>query len=166
MRKNLFLYLFIFSLLINVFTYMYFTNKQKFEEGRIESLESRVKSYKDSLTVEKEKVYDANYFSLEYNNNAQQYFSSYNVEDIAIKVRDGIYALNKQGVGNSLVPYPPMNGKPFFINSIKILNNRWVIADFSNGTMAGELIIKYFVDGEGNVSFENAETILYANTMN
>ena len=145
---------------------MYFTNKQKFEQTRTENLSDSVKAYKDSLATEKEKVYDANYFSLEYNNNARDYFRNYNVEDIAIKVRDGIYALNKPETGNSLVPYPPMNGKPFFINSLKVLNNRWVIADFSDGTMSGELIIKYFVDDKANVTFETAETILYANTMN
>ncbi len=144
---------------------MYFSNKQKFEDERIATMETRAKSLKDSLSAETLKAEKANHFSLEDNYNATQYFEGKDVNEIAIKVRDGIYAQNVQPGGNPLVGYPQM-GNPFVINNFKILNNRWVIADFSNGTIQGEVILKYFLDDDGKVSYETAETLLHANTIN
>lgn len=161
MKKNLFLYLFIFALLTNVFTYMYFTNKQKFEDGRIAKMEQRVKSVKDSLQAEKDKSIDNNYFSLENNTNAQAYFEGADVGALALKVRDGLYAKNVNEKGNTLIPYPMMDNRPFTINRMKILNNRWIVADFSNGLRWGELLIKYFVEEDGSITYETAESLLH-----
>ncbi|WP_417351415.1 hydrolase [Flavobacterium alkalisoli] len=166
MKKNIFLYLFIFSLLINVFTYMYFTNKMKFETTRIENLEIKNNSLKDSLKIETDKLYDANYFSLEQNNNAQEYFAGMDIEKIQIAVRDAIFAGNAQAGGNPLINYPNIEGRPFTVNSYKILNNRWVIIEFSNGKVYGEAILKYFVEDDGSITFETAESLLHANTFN
>ena len=161
MKKNLFLYLFIFSLLINVFTYMYFTNKQKFEDGRITTVQQQVKVLKDSLQTQQDNMRSANYFSLANNNNAIEYYKEYEPAQIEIKVRDGIYAKNINPQGNPLVEYPPMEGKAFTISKIKVLNHRWVIVDFTNGLRWGEAIIKYFVEDDGSITFETAETTLY-----
>lgn len=162
MKKNLFLYLFIFSLLINVFTYMFFTNKQKYEDQRIEKMEANIKVAKDNLTAEKEKMAAENYFSLENNDNAKAYFAGQDPAAIVIKVRDAIYKQNVNPSGNPLVGYPPMDGgKPFTIAKIKLLNHRWVIADFSNGLRWGEVMLKYFIEDNGSVTFEKGETVLY-----
>lgn len=165
MKKNLFLYLFIFSLLINVFTYMYFSGKEKFQSERADKLQSEVKGIRDTLALATSQLDKANYFAFENNENALDYFAGKDVEQIAIKVRDAIYAQNAKPGGNSLVGYPQM-GEPFTINNYKILNHRWVIVDFSNGTIKGETILKYFVDDNGEISFETAETLLYTNTVN
>lgn len=162
MKKNLFLYLFIFSLLISVFTYMFFTNKQKYEDKRIEKMEANVKAARDSMAVEKEKMASENYFSLENNDNAKGYFEGQDTNAIAIKVRDAIFKLNVNPAGNPLTGYPAMDGgKVFTVAKIKILNHRWVIADFSNGLRWGEVIIKYFVEEDGSISLEKGETVLY-----
>lgn len=166
MKKNLFLYLFIFALLINVFTYMYFSNKQKYEADRIENLQGRVKTLKDSLAAETVILDKANYFSFEKNDDAQQYFAGQDIEQLEIKVRDGLYAANAKPGGNPYTGYPAIGGKPFVINQYKLLNNRWVIVDFTNGIARGEAIIKYFIEDDGSVTFENAETLLHANTIN
>lgn len=166
MKRNLFLYLFIFSLLINVFTYMYFTNKLKFETTRIDNYDLKAKSLKDSLDIERNKVYDANYFSLDQNDNAKQYFADKDIEKIQIAVRDAIFAGNAKAGGNPLVTYPQLEGRPFTVNNYKILNNRWVIIEFTNGKMYGESILKYFVEDDGSITFEEAETLLHANTIN
>lgn len=166
MKKNLFLYLFIFSLLINIFTYVYFSNRQEYEGGRIETLEKRITVLKDSVEDLAIKYEDAGYFALENNTNARDYFMGEDIDKLAIKVRDGIYALNANEQGNPLVEYPVMDGRRFSINKIKVLNNRWVIADFSNGSTWGEVIIKYFIEDDGTVTYETAETLLHTNTMN
>lgn len=161
MKKNLFLYLFIFALLINVFTYMYFTNKQKFEDGRIDEMQAKVKSLKDSLETVTGKCADANYFSVESNSNALNTFTG-DINEIAIKIRDGILAKNDVEKGNSLVPYPPIEGKPFIISKLKVLNDRWVIADFSNTLNEGQVLIKYFIEDDGSITYETAETVFYS----
>jgi hypothetical protein len=144
---------------------MYLSKSQQHEMQRAESLSDRVAVLKDSLKAEKDRVTEADYFSLQNNSNAIEYFKGQDINRIAIKVRDGIYALNKSDTGNTLIQYPPIDGRPFLINKMKVLNNRWVIADFSNGQAWGEVLIKYFVDNEGNVSFETAETLLHSNTL-
>lgn len=161
MKKSLFLYLFIFSLLINVFTYMFFSNKQKYEDERIEKMEANVKADRESLKTEKEKMANENYFSLENNDNAKAYFEGQDASAIAIKVRDAIYKQNTNPAGNPLVGYPAMDGRVFTIAKIKVLNHRWVIADFSNGLRWGEVLLKYFIEDDGSVSFERGESTLY-----
>jgi hypothetical protein len=161
MKKNIFLYLFIFAILINVFTYMFFTNKQKYEDGRIEKMQAKVNTVKDSMKAQTERFRMENYFSLENNDNAKEYYEGQDIPAIAIKVRDGIYAQNINPAGNPLAGYPPMDGRPFTISKIKILNQRWVIVDFSNGMRWGEAIIRYFVEEDGTITYERGETLLH-----
>ncbi|MNJ98086.1 hypothetical protein D3C87_158470 [compost metagenome] len=162
MKKSLYLYLFIFALLTNVFTYMYFTNKQKFEDSQVKKMEEKVKTVKDSMQAFTKKMADADYFSLENNRNALAAFEGQDIAAIDMKIRDGIYAQNVNPKGNPLVGYPAMDGgKIFTISKIKILNNKWVIVDFSNGLRWGEAIIKYFIEEDGKVTYEIAETHLY-----
>ena len=165
MKKNILLYLFIFSLLINVFTYMYFTNKEKYDTEKIENLDARVASLKDSLTITNDNLQRADYFSFSQNLNARNYFRNQNVDELEIKVRDGIYEKNKNPEGNPLVQYPPMDNKPFKINKIKVINNRWIIADYTNGKLWGEVLIKYFVEDNGDITYETIETLLHMNSM-
>jgi hypothetical protein len=161
MKKQLFLYLFIFSLIINVFTYMYFTNKQKYEDARIASMQAKVKTAQDSLKANKALLDEADYFSLEHNTNAIQYFEGKDIGKLTIAIRDAIFKQNGNPNGNPLAQYPPSEGRPFTINKFKVLNNRWIIADFTNGMQWGEVILKYFVEEDGSITFENAETTLH-----
>lgn len=140
---------------------MFFSSKQKFEDSRIEKMEAQVKSAKDTIAAEKEKMATDNYFSLENNDNAKAYFEGQDTGAIAIKVRDEIYKQNINPAGNPLIGYPAMDGRPFTIAKIKILNHRWVIADFSNGLRWGEVLLRYFVEEDGSISFEKGDVLLY-----
>lgn len=140
---------------------MFFTNKQKYENSRIEKMEAKAKMDKDNLAAEKEKMAVENYFSLENNDNAKAYFEGQDPATIAIKVRDEIYKQNVNPAGNPLVGYPAMDGKPFTVAKIKILNHRWVIADFSNGLRWGEVMLRYFIEEDGSVTFERGDVLLY-----
>ncbi|MXN92423.1 hypothetical protein GR160_14435 [Flavobacterium sp. Sd200] len=161
MKKQLFLYLFIFSLIINVFTYMYFTNKQKYEDKRIADMQHKVKTVQDSLKANAALIDEADYFSLEHNSNAVQYFAGTDIKKLNIAIRDAVYKQNSNPNGNPLAQYPPAEGRAFTINKFKVLNNRWIIADFTNGMQWGEVIIKYFVESDGSITFENGLTNLH-----
>jgi hypothetical protein len=169
MKKSIFLYLFIFAVLFNIFTYMYFTNKQKHEEERIVNLEKRVNDLLEQNKGNAESTgtdSDANYFALETNDNAMEYFGDdADIAAIELKVKEGISELNTKPEGNPLTQQEPLNGVAFRINKVHLLNNRWIIADYSNGTAWGEVLIKYFINEDGTVDYESIQTLLYANTV-
>ncbi|HAH55168.1 MAG TPA: hypothetical protein DCM02_07765, partial [Flavobacterium sp.] len=72
MKKSLLLYLFIIVLLLNVFTYMYFSKQLAFEKNKSAKTEVKLKKDVEDTNA---KLLDANYFSLEKNENAQNYFN-------------------------------------------------------------------------------------------
>ena len=49
----------------------------------------------------------------------------------------------------------------FLINTIKVLNHKWLIADFSDGTNWGELFVAFNIDQSGKINFELKEHFLY-----
>lgn len=158
MKKQLFLYLFIVSALINVFTYMYYSKKDATIEKRFEDKNKRMK---DSISQFENVLYDANYFSLENNQNAQEYFSNYDVTKLLPQIKDALLAYNDAPEGNKYVDQPKMGEQKFIINKIKVLNHRWIVADYSNGTLWGDVLIKYFVNDDNSITFETIETFLY-----
>lgn len=158
MKKQLFLYLFIVSALINVFTYMYYTKKDATIEKRFEDKNKRMK---DSISQFENVLYDANYFSLENNQNAQEYFSNYDVAKLLPQIKDALLAYNDAPEGNKYVDQPKMGEQKFIINKIKVLNHRWIVADYSNGTLWGDVLIKYFVKEDNSITFETVDNFLY-----
>jgi hypothetical protein len=158
MKKQLFLYLFIVSALINVFTYMYYSKKDATIEKRFEDKNKRMK---DSISQFENVLYDANYFSLENNQNAQEYFSNYDVTKLIPQIKDALLAYNDAPEGNKYVDQPKMGEQKFIINKIKVLNHRWIVADYSNGTLWGDVLIKYFVKDDNSITFETVDNFLY-----
>jgi hypothetical protein len=164
MKNSLLLYLFIIILLLNVFTYMYFSKELAFEKEK--SAKTVVKLKKDLETFSA-KLVDANYFSLEKNENAQNYFNPDNatktiqVEKLIPVVTEKLMDLNANPKGNPYVGQDQIGANKFIINKVKILNHRWIIADFSDGEYWGEVLIKYFINDDETVSFETFQSLLY-----
>jgi hypothetical protein len=164
MKNSLLLYLFIIILLLNVFTFMYFSKELAFEKEK--SAKTEVKLKKD-LEAVNTKLVDANYFSLEKNENAQNYFNPDNatktiqVEKLIPVVTEKLMDLNANPKGNPYVGQDQIGANKFIINKVKILNHRWIIADFSDGEYWGEVLIKYFINDDETVSFETFQSLLY-----
>lgn len=164
MKKSLFLYLLILAVLMNVFTYMYYSKRVAFEESQFEKKSLK---YKDSISSMSGKLADANYFSLENNDNAQNYFDNSNsktfivYEKLIPYVTEKLLDFNGNPEGNPYTGLDKIGTQKFIINKIKILNHRWIIADFNDGEYWGEALIKYFVNEDESVSFENFQTLLY-----
>ncbi len=164
MKKSLFLYLFILSVLVNIFTYAYFSKQVTFSEKR---LESSTKRYKDSLTSVSGKLDDANYFALENNQNAQDYFATTSPIDISYEelipiVQESLLSHNDNVAGNPYTGQDRIGSQKFIINKAKVLNHRWIIADFSDGEYWGEVLLKYFVNGDNTISFEVIQSFIYS----
>jgi hypothetical protein len=164
MKKSLFLYLLILSVLMNVFTYMYYSKHAVFEESQSTMT---IKKCKDSITSITIKLADADYFSLERNENAQNYFDNANskkfipYEKLIPYVREKLLDYNENPKGNPYTGQDKIGDQKFVINKIKILNHRWIIADYSDGIYWGEALIKYFINEDETVSFETFQSLLY-----
>lgn len=163
MKKSLFLYLFIIAVLMNIFTYKYFTTKT---ESELNTMSKSVKKVNDSIAMLKTKLGDSDYFSLENNDRAQNYLNQNNLPAFEDKVKQSLLAFNDDAAGNKYVDQPKMGEQKFIINRIKILNHRWIIADYSNGSLWGEVLIKYFVNEDGTISFETIDSYLYTLDLN
>lgn len=164
MKKSLFLYLLILSILMNVFTYMYYSKRTDFQENQSKSKNIKLK---DSLSVMAAKLSDADYFTLENNQNAQNYFDNPNsekfipYEKLIPFVTEALMDFNVKPQGNPYTGQDKLGDQKFIINKIKILNHRWIIADYNDGEYWGEALIKYFINEDETVSFETFQTVLY-----
>ena len=164
MKKSLLLYLFILVILMNVFTYMYFSKQLTFEQDHSNKTETRLK---DSLVSMTKKLDDASYFSLAKNENAQNYFNpenatkTINIEKLIPVVTEKLMDLNSNPKGNPYTGQDKIGANKFIINKVRILNHRWIIADFSDGEYWGEVLLKYFINEDESVSFETIQSFIY-----
>lgn len=160
------LYLVIIALVFNVFTYMYFTKQLEFEKNRISKLQNKLAKNKQDFEFQ---LTNSSYFSLEFNEKAQDYFNpdsatkTIQIEKLIPVVTEKLLDFNANPKGNPYVGQDQIGANKFIINKIKILNHRWIIADFSDGEYWGECLIKYYLNEDETVDFENFESFLYQN---
>lgn len=164
MKKSLFLYLTILAVLTTVFTYMFLSKQVAFEQTRYEKT---TKKLRDSLSLVSNQLADANYFSLAKNENAQNYFDSgssektIQYEKLIPYVTEKLLDYNSNPKGNPYTGQDQIGTNKFIINKVKVLNHRWIIADFSDGEIWGEVLLKYFVNDDNSISFEVNQSLLY-----
>ncbi|AWG23387.1 hypothetical protein FFWV33_18550 [Flavobacterium faecale] len=164
MKRSFLLYAFILLVLVNIFTYAYYSAEVKFEQERYTRV---TKKLKDSLSSVSSKLTDANYFSLEKNENAQNYFEDSNpdktiqYEKLIPVIKERLMDLNANPKGNPYTGQDQIGANKFVINKIKILNHRWIIVDYSDGDIWGEALLKYFVNEDQTLSFEVIQSLLY-----
>jgi len=131
------------------------------KEEKIKGLSEKVAQYKDSTQQLINENVGLKYFSLEHNGEALEYFEDLNLnEDITRLIEDAIYTKNEGNTDNPLVPFEGMEGK-FKINKVKILNHKWIITDFTDGTYWVELFIKYEFNDKKELILTPAEHFLY-----
>ncbi|MBN8642403.1 MAG: hypothetical protein J0L86_11385 [Flavobacteriales bacterium] len=165
MKRQFLLYLFILSLLMNVFTYMYFSRKEASTQNKYTTLS---KKFNDSIQTINNRVGEADYFSLEYNNRAQNYLAASDLDYSALapKIKEDLLEFNSDPEGNKYVDQSKIGDQKFIINKIKILNHRWIIADYSNGSLWGEVLLMYLVQPDATIKFETISTYLYSQDLN
>ena len=141
--KNVILYGLIFSVLFNIFQYVNSTKILDAKDKEVTKIQERLRTSRDSVS----ELAAANYFALESDEDAQEYFYTNNLDykKVSEKVKEDLLVLNENKNGNKLIPYEPIDGKAFIVNTSKILNHRWIIAEFSNGDLWGQILVKYFV---------------------
>jgi len=158
MKKQLYLYLFILASLICAFTYMYFTKQIAFERT---NSKAEIKSVRDSLMMISNQLEEADYFSLEHNQRSQEYFVNQSPQKLLPIIRESLLAYNDDPKGNIYTGQEKMGEQKFIISKIKILNHRWIMADYSNGELWGDVLIKYFVEEDGKITFQVMDSFLF-----
>ena len=164
MKKRIFMYLFFFAVLCILFQYMNEKTIFESQEKKINSLASQIVK-KDSINeMLLDKVGELDYFTLLGNENAMSYFDNLamDAEEVQGLVSEAIYESNFGNEQNPLVPIESQDGK-MRINKVRFLNHRWILADFTDGTYWGEVLIDYFFDQNNQLLLTPISSTLYPN---
>jgi hypothetical protein len=149
---------------MNVFTYKYFSSK---EASEVAEIKTEAKKEND-VAVNVPSTSDDR-FQLKNNDRAQNYLYESKITDIPAfeeKVKQALLAYNDSPEGNKFTDQVKMSEQKFIINSMKILNHRWLIADYSDGKLWGEVLLKYFINDDQTISFEIMNGYLYPMNLN
>jgi len=163
MKKNIYLYLFVFTLLIVIFQFVNSKNIIEKYETDIRKLKTETTEQKTTITKLEDENLDLLYFNLENNDDALTYFENdgYDTAELVPFIQDQLYNLNEAKGEHPLVPYASMSGKKMLINKVRLLNHKWIIADFSDGEYWGEMLLTYEITPEKELKFRVAESLLY-----
>lgn len=164
MKNKIFMYLFIFSVLLIIFQY---TNSK----GIIDKYESDITTYKEKNTelkaqVEKQtnKIEELSYFTIDGNEEAIDYFENQGIDTSKLfpMLKDGLLDMNVyEGIDHPIVPFASMTESKIVINQIKILNHKWILANFTDNKHWGELFINYEVTEKGEITYKLDDYFLY-----
>jgi hypothetical protein len=161
--KQILQYAVIFLVLTNLFTYSYYQNKIKKEVG---TLETKLNRKSDSIQQLQLENYQLGNFTLANNQAALDYFEDkktgtfLNYQEIESLLQNKLFELNDLKEGNPLTGYEIINDKKFIIEQFKIINHRWLVANFTDGKLQGELLLKYFINPDKSVDLKRIETVI------
>ena len=97
-------------------------------------------------------------FSLETNKLSQQYFEDLKIVNPSQIVINALMETNIKEKN----PYikSESNGR-FLINKIRILNEKWVICEFSDRELWGDLLLEYHIDGNQKPTFKTLDEVIH-----
>lgn len=164
MKNKIFLYLFVFASLIALYLFVSSGKLIESKDVTIKKLQHEIVSLKDSVQLLNIKVLDVQHFSLENNDYALDNYAHLNIENPERYIADKLLETNETKGNNPLVPYEGMEGD-FKINKIKVLNNKWILAEFTDGKHWGEMIIDYELKDDLGIDFTLTSHLLYSSTF-
>ena len=159
MKNKILNYIICFMLLIVIFLARNYIKVSDLHDTSSKSLNERIDSLQKQYILLNKNFNDELYFSLRDNQEALRYFSDIEVDSLISNIRDQLYEKNFNDSSDFFIPVSNPNDK-YLINKVKILNHKWIIADFSNGTRWGEMWIEYFLN-KNEIVFDVKEYFLY-----
>lgn len=162
MGNKILMYLFIFTLLFCIFIYVNDKRILDSKQERIENLQEKLEQVEADAENSMNSTNSEDYFSLKNNEDAITYFENKGIDydNLILRIEDAIISKNKAGEDNPLIPVDGMEGD-MRINKIKVLNHKWVIADFTDGTYWGEVFLSYDVTKDGDIQFFTEKSFIY-----
>lgn len=160
---KIYIYLLAIAVLYIIFQQVNGNKKIKTDQATIEKLQSRIET-KSALTDSLEnEVIELGYFDLQYDEYAREY-----IEDIGLTVNtveslilDTLIEANSSEKDNPYIPLAGLEGTTK-VDRVKLLNHKWAIADFTDGTYWGQVLFLYQVDKNKNVNLEVITSHLYS----
>ena len=108
-----------------------------------------------SLTTQRDEALS---FSLESNELSQLFFEELKINNPAQIVTNALMESNLQEKN----PYiKAETNEKFLINKIRILNEKWVICEFTDGKIWGDLLLQYHIDGNQNPVFIPLDEVIH-----
>ena len=159
MKNKILVYVVAFMSLILIFLSINYIKISNSNELNSKILNKKIDSLENQYKLINKRFSDEVYFSLNDNQEALAYFNHSNVDSLISYLRDELYEKNFNKNENNFVPISNTKNK-YLINKVKILNHKWIIADFSNGNRWGEMWIEYYFD-ENKVVFDVKDFFLY-----
>ena len=139
------------------------TFKSIFEQYNWDEIQSRIykTTSKDVERTLAKTKYNLDDFLILISPVAQNYLEDYSIEKLIPKIEANLMELNDNPEGNPMVDFGKIDDKKFIINKIEVLNHRWIIADFSNGDLWGEVLLQYFIEEDESLNFKIIQSTLY-----
>jgi len=164
MKKNLYLYLFVFAALLSIYLIVNGKKANELYTNKIDKLTSDIEQLKEQVIKLEDENLDLLYFNLENNDDALDYFErdGYDTAELIPFLRDELYKLNEVKGQHPLVPYEAMseNGR-MLINKVRFLNHKWIITDFSDGEYWGEMLLTFEITESKELKFKVVDSFLY-----
>lgn len=151
MQKFL-IYISCFMLLVMIFLSINYIKISNSNNLNLITFKRKIDSLERQYKLLDKKFRDQIYFSLDDNQEALRYLNDVDVDSLTSFIRDELYEKNFTKNSDFFIPLSSVNNK-YLINKVKILNHKWIIADFSNGSRWGEMWIEYH--------FNNKKVVFY-----
>lgn len=158
MRNKIIQYLLIFISLIALYLFVSDMNKSEAFAASQERMTKRVETLKDSINQLVVEQTDNAYFSLAVNRDAQQAHPDFSPGELQDILEDHILSTNDNPKGNPLLS---SLGSDWIINKIHVVNHKWILADFTNGTQWGDALILYQINTNGKPRLRLLNHVMY-----
>lgn len=158
------MYLFIFSVLLIIFQYVNSKSIIDKYEKDIKTFKSKLVENEKAITDLEDQNFELNHFNIDRNEDALTYFEAqgYNTEELIPAIIDGLYAMNNyEGDDHPMVPYVSMTESKLLINKIRVMNHKWIAANFTDGEFWGEIFLTYSIDENNDLKYKLVEYFLY-----
>ncbi|MFD0962720.1 hydrolase [Pseudofulvibacter geojedonensis] len=167
MKKQIYLYLFLLTALILLFVIVNGKKEVTQYETKINKLEQTVETksakFKDTIDQLRIENIELGGFTLKEDAYSLEHLfkEGYDADKLEGLIQDQLIDLNSHPEGNPLIPYAGMHNDKMLINSVKMLNYKWVIADFSDGKHWGQVMLKCQYNEDKTISFTVLDSFLY-----
>jgi hypothetical protein len=158
------MYLFIFTVLLVIFQYGNSKSIIDKYEKDIKYLKSKSIEDDQKIAALEEQNFELNYFNIDRNEDALTYFEAqgYDTEQLIPAIIEGLYSMNNyEGDDHPIVPYVSMTDSKLLINKIRVLNHKWIVANFTDGEFWGEIFVTYSIDENNDLKYKLVEYFLY-----
>jgi len=158
------MYLFIFSVLLLIFQYVNSKNIIDKYEKDIVTVKSQLAESEKAQKALDEKNFELSYFSIDRNEDALGYFEAqgYDTDELIPAIIEGLYNMNDyDGDDHPIVPYVSTTDSKLLINNIRLMNHKWIAANFTDGQFWGEIFVTYSIDENNDLKYKLVEYFMY-----